>query len=112
MLTVGGTVELGLDVDARRGGEGEAVADVDLSLGGRRKRRGWRVDWSRVARFYARMSNFADGLLELRPGQRFGFGQCGVAFEGEFLNGFTVGVGGRDLASRGDLERVFGEAGG
>jgi hypothetical protein len=33
MLTVGRTVELGLDVDAGSGGEGEAMADVDVSFG-------------------------------------------------------------------------------
>ena len=68
MLAVGGTVELGLDVDAGRGGEGEAVADVDVSLGWRCERRGLRVDGSRIAGLHGGVGDFADGLLELRRG--------------------------------------------
>ena len=32
MFPIGRAVELGLDVDARRGGEGEAVADMDVTF--------------------------------------------------------------------------------
>src|ERR1700731_329811 len=45
--------------------------------------RGLRVGRSRVTRFYGGVGDFADGLLELQRGERFGFGQGGVAFEGE-----------------------------
>ena len=65
MLAVGGTVELGLNVDAGRGGEGEAVADVDVSFGWGCERWRLRVDRGGVAGFYGGVGDFADGLLEL-----------------------------------------------
>ncbi len=68
MFAVGGAVELGLDVDAGRGGEGEAVADVDVSLGWGCERWGLRVDGSGVAGLNGGVGDFADGLLELRRG--------------------------------------------
>ncbi len=68
MLAVRGTVELGLDIDAWGGGEGEAVADVDVSFGWGGERWGLCVDGSRVAGFYGGVGDFADGLLELGRG--------------------------------------------
>ena len=66
MFAVGGTVELGLDVDAGRSGEGEAMADVNVAFGWGFKRWGLGVDRSGIAGFDASVSDFADGLLELR----------------------------------------------
>src|SRR5580693_6504639 len=108
MLAVRGAIELGLDVDAGCGGEGEAVADVDVSFG--RGCEGWglRVDGGGFAGFYGGMGDFPDGLLELRRGERFGFGQGGVALEGEGVDGFTARVAGGDLAGGCDLEGVVG----
>ena len=68
MFAIGGAVELGLDVDARRSGEGETVANVDVSLGWGCERRGLRVDGSGVAGLNGGVGDFADGLLELRWG--------------------------------------------
>jgi len=104
MLAIAWTVELGLDVDARRSGEGEAVADMDVSLRWRRQRRGFRVDGRSIARLHSGMGDLADGLLELRRGQRLGFGQGRVAFEGQRMDGFAARVAGGDLTGRGDLK--------
>ena len=76
MLTVGWTVELGLDVDARCGGKGEAMAHMDVSLGWRCERRRLRVDGSRVSGLHSGMGDLADGLLELGQGNGLGFGKA------------------------------------
>src|SRR5258705_13078373 len=107
MLAVGGTVELGLDIDAGRGGEGEAMPDVDITFGRRCERRGLRVDGSGIGWFYAGVGYFADGLLELGRGEGFRSGQGGVALASESVDGFTAGVAGGDLSRGCDLEGVF-----
>ena len=65
MFAIGGTVELRLDVDSRASGKCEAVADMDVALRWRNKWRRLGIDWCRIARFYASVRDFADGLLEL-----------------------------------------------
>ena len=68
MLAVGGTVELGLDVDAWGCGKGEAMADVDVPFRWGCEWGSFCVDGRSVAGFYGGLSNFADGLLELWSG--------------------------------------------
>ena len=111
MLAVGGAIEFGLYIDSRRGREGEAVANVDISLGWRGERWGLRVDGSGIGWFDGRVGDFADGLLELGFGDGFGFGQGCIAFEGESVDGLAAGVASGDLSGGCDLEGVFGEAG-
>ncbi len=82
MFAIGGTVELGLDVDARSGGKCEAVADMDVALRWRYEWRRLSINRSRIAGFYGRVRDFADGLLELGLGERLWFGQGCVTFEG------------------------------
>ncbi len=110
MLAVGRAVELGLNVDAWGSGEGEAVADVDIAF--RRGCEGWRlcVDGSGAGGFCGGVGDFADGLLQLRFGERLWFGQGCVTLEGQGVDGFAGWVARGDLASGCDLESVFGEA--
>ena len=68
MFAVSWAVELGLDVDTGCGGEGETVADVDVSLRWRGERWRLRVDGRRIGGFDGGMGDFADGLLELQLG--------------------------------------------
>ena len=92
MLAVCGTVELRLDVDAGRSREGEAMTDVDVSLGWGRERLGLRVDGSGIGWFYGGVCDFADGLLELGRGEGFRSGQGGVALESESVDGSVTHI--------------------
>ena len=90
MFAVGGTVELGLDVDAGRGGQGKAVANMNVAFRCGGEGSGFGVDGSGVAGFDGGMSDFANGLLELRLGEGFGVGQSCIAFESQGVDGFAV----------------------
>jgi hypothetical protein len=76
VFAVGRAVELGLNLYAGCGGEGEAVADVGVALR-------WGCEWWRlrvngcgVTWFYGGVGDFADGLLESAVFRCFGLGRA------------------------------------
>jgi hypothetical protein len=119
VFAVGGAVELRLDVDARRSGEGETVANVDVSLGWGCERRGLRVDGSGVAGLNGGVGDFADGLLlagrELvgkQPADAsvdFGRGFERLSVAGDRGNLFNVEWGAVPRHLSWDLELWFGD---